>query len=109
MMGRSAREALMEEQRRRAARKAAKQARWKASAEQLAAVAQLQVYFHTRKSNALRARWLLEVAAQPAAQVKREANAVALRLALAAKAAAACKKKLFYFILNKKTEYSSYN
>ena len=71
MMGRSAREALMEEQRRRAARKAAKQARGKASVEQLAAVAQLQVYFHARKSNVLRARWpwrWLEVALRSSPQ-----------------------------------------
>jgi hypothetical protein len=82
---------VVEERRFKAARKAAKQARRLASAEQQAVVVQLQAFVRMRKSNALHARWL-EVASGLAARARYEAEATAERLAVEAAETAAAER-----------------
>ena len=93
MTHRSAREAAEEMRRWRAARKAAKKARVRASADMLAAVQRLQAFVRDRKSNALLARWR-ELSAELAAEVTRVAEVAALREAVAAREAKAAEREL---------------
>ena len=91
LMGRSESEARKEEERFKAARKAAKQLRRTTSGEQQAAAETLQAFVHARKSNALLRCWH-EACAALKAKAKIDAEALAMRLAVAERSAAAAEK-----------------